>query len=450
MVAGVLVLSLGLSGCEESPPYSSWVRYTVRTDPLVVAAQPGDLGDEQYLPARPGVMPIMQPKDLLNPDNPMSGKGESLFAKGQLLDPNRITDADRIKLDDALTQLFGTPTDPKVGEISADAREKLGLDDESLKKGAKYYRVNCVHCHGVPGDGRGPTGRWVNPHPRDFRQGLFKFMSVDQTKGKTDLPPRRDDILHTLRHGIESTAMPSFVLLGNKDLNYLVSYVIHLSMRGRVEFDTIKDSFDFKGSGAAAFKQDENGSIVEAVTFWHKKNVEKWVASQNESQAIKVQPYPWDDKGNFVGHDPDGREKKIWDAIKDDDQKWKIRGSIGQGLFNGEQPKLSDAKRIIEIRGDKPASVKCNQCHTDYGRQAKFRFDYWGTLVRPNNFTIGIFRGGRRPVDMYHRVHSGINGSGMTPFGGETLSSNGIWDMVEFVQALSYPAMRKKLGIEID
>ena len=60
-------------------------------------------------------------------------------------------------------------------------------------------------------------------------------------------------------------------------------------------------------------------------------------------------------------------------------------------------------------------------------------------------------RGGRRPIDIYYRIHSGINGSNMTPFGNPgTMTSNSIWNMVEFVQSLSYPAMRKQLGVQID
>ena len=95
--------------------------------------------------------------------------------------------------------------------------------------------------------------------------------------------------------------------------------------------------------------------------------------------------------------------------------------------------------------------MRANRPHSDYGRQAKFKVDAWGTLVRPNNFTTGVFRGGRRPADIYHRIHSGIAGSNMTPFGNPaTMSSNSIWDMVEFVQALSYPAMRSKLGVTIE
>ena len=124
-----------------------------------------------------------------------------------------------------------------------------------------------------------------------------------------------------------------------------------------------------------------------------------------------------------------------WDA----DDKQAIEASVkrGQQLFTGNE---------AHPRGK---SANCVSCHTDYGRQAKFRFDDWGTLVRPNNFTLGVFRGGKRPVDMYYRIHSGINGSGMTPFG-SVLQGQDIWDLVNFVSNLSYPGMRETYKIKIN
>jgi mono/diheme cytochrome c family protein len=449
VLTGVLALSLGLSGCDNA--YSPLVHYGVRSDPLMVAAQPGQLGEDQYEPDRPGVFPIMNKADVTRPDNPLSAKGDKLFSDNSLRDPTVVSGPDRQKLDEALLALFGTPAEPKVAELTPEATQALGLDAESLKHGSRYYRIHCVHCHGVPGDGRGPTSRWISPHPRDFRQGLFKFMSVDQTRGSVDLPPRRDDILHTLRHGIEGTGMPSFVLLSAKDLNYLTSYVIHLSMRGKAEFDTLAKSFEWKSGGAAFAADEESPTIAEAVKGWHKVNIKKWVDSQETKNAIQIPAYnehfPKKDS-----KDPDGGEWQVWKKYQDDEAlKARIRGAIAIAMFNDTPPTLPEAKEILDMRGDKTAAVKCVQCHTDYGRQAKFKFDSWATLVRPNNFTNGVFRGGRRPVDIYHRIHSGINGSNMTPFGSaNTMSSNSIWNMVELVQSLSYPTMRKKLGLEID
>ncbi|HET6326488.1 MAG TPA: cytochrome c, partial [Planctomycetaceae bacterium] len=137
--------------------------------------------------------------------------------------------------------IAGDQTKPKEEKLDPpQAGDKFTLLGPMLTQGHKLYMTHCEHCHGVTGDGRGPTGRWVNPHPRDYRQGVFKFMSVDQTAGPQ--PPRRDDLQRVLQQGIEGTAMPSFgVQLAPADLEDLVSYVIHLSLRGKVEFDVIKD-----------------------------------------------------------------------------------------------------------------------------------------------------------------------------------------------------------------
>src|SRR5262249_47370126 len=75
--------------------------------------------------------------------------------------------------------------------------------------------------------------------PRDYRQGLFKFTSIQVPQGSRKA--RREDLLRTLKQGIEGTSMPSFALLSEQELGQLISYVIHLSMRGQVEFEVLKE-----------------------------------------------------------------------------------------------------------------------------------------------------------------------------------------------------------------
>jgi mono/diheme cytochrome c family protein len=318
-------------------------------------------------------------------------------------DPTLATAEDRQKLDDDLTSYFGTPNQPSVEGIPDAHRDALKLDSRTLERGSMLYRVHCLHCHGVTGDGRGPTAKWINPHPRDYRQGLFKFQSVDQTDQPR--PPRRADLHRVVKYGIESTAMPSFALLGDADIDLLVSYVIHLSIRGKVEYEAFKSNYDYDEK---RWSRDlEKTHYVEQLT---KKFAADWLESQQ--REIKIAPYKYNDEA----------------AIKESVAR-------GQKLFLGI--------------GEEGKNANCVNCHTDYGRQAKFRFDAWGTLVRPNNLTNGIYRGGRRTVDIYYRVHSGINGSGMASFG-KQLSTESIWDLVNFVQTLPYPAMREKRGIMID
>ena len=55
----------------------------------------------------------------------------------------------------------------------------------------------------IVGDGAGPAAAVLDPYPRDFRNGLFKYTS---TAGGAK--PLREDLLRTLQQGIPGTAMP--------------------------------------------------------------------------------------------------------------------------------------------------------------------------------------------------------------------------------------------------
>jgi hypothetical protein len=55
----------------------------------------------------------------------------------------------------------------------------------------------------------------------------------------------------------------------------------------------------------------------------------------------------------------------------------------------------------------------------------------------PRNLRLGVYRGGRRPVDLYRRVYSGIKGTPM-PAAGNVLQPNQIWDLVNYVLSLPY------------
>ena len=92
------------------------------------------------------------------------------------------------------------------------------------------YREHCVHCHGTTGYGAGPTAAFLNPYPRDYRRGWYKFKST-----KRDERPSTDDLMRTLYDGLQGSAMPSFKLLPEVDRRALVEYVKYLSIRGEME-----------------------------------------------------------------------------------------------------------------------------------------------------------------------------------------------------------------------
>jgi mono/diheme cytochrome c family protein len=303
---------------------------------------------------------------------------------------------DRDEYSKALNNLFGTPAKPKVDGIDAEQKKQLKLDTDTLTLGSQLYRHHCLHCHGLTGDGHGPTAAWVNPHPRDYRRGIFKFSSSSQSTGSRK--PRRQDLLRVLREGVEGTSMPSFRLLPDNELEALVSYVIHLSLRGQAEFETLK-----KQLGAEGF---EKGETIASVLAANTKDIgnDWWEASFEPKYAIEPGSYP--------AH-----------PTKEKQEEYRKASVLrGYDLFV------------------KPGDAGCVKCHKDFGRQSPLSYDEWGTIVRPADLTTGMYRGGRRPIDLYYRIHSGINGAAMPGFT-NNLKPEQIWDLVNFVEALPYPQM---------
>jgi mono/diheme cytochrome c family protein len=194
-----------------------------------------------------------------------------------------------------------------------------------------------------------------------------------------------------------------------------------------VEFDTIVAAFDYDPAKntLTAKSAEDSEPLGDLMAKLLENNAKAWVDAQAKDKAIQVGAYPYDDN----------------------DQA-KLKNSILRGfyLFKGE---ASDAPGVMVSKDDAKAA-NCISCHTNYGRQALYKFDEWGTLTRPRDLTEGVFRGGGRPVDVYYRIHSGITGSGMTSFGKVITKTDSIWDLVNFVKTLPYANMRKSMGIYLD
>ena len=101
-------------------------------------------------------------------------------------------------------------------------------DESALLPGLMVYQRNCVMCHGKSGDGRGEMGLTVQPRPRDFRKGIFKFRSTPD-----GFLPRTEDLKRTVRHGLSGTAMPTFEKLPERDVQSVIEYIKTFSPRWR-------------------------------------------------------------------------------------------------------------------------------------------------------------------------------------------------------------------------
>jgi cytochrome c oxidase cbb3-type subunit 2 len=103
-------------------------------------------------------------------------------------------------------------------------------DAAAAARGRKSFNRYCISCHGVEGDGRGPSGDWVDPRPRNLTSGVFKFRSTASGELPTDA-----DILRTLDGGLHGTSMPRWNALSVRERDDLVQFVKTLSPRFAAE-----------------------------------------------------------------------------------------------------------------------------------------------------------------------------------------------------------------------
>jgi mono/diheme cytochrome c family protein len=364
----VVLAALVPSGCNRNKDYPPDLTFPPRADRLVLK------------------LPTSAP--------PRSGEIGKLDAEvaaldaagGRTADPAALPAAARAALDAVLREAFGTPAEPRLPD-DAGIAVRLGLTAERLAEGGRLYRRHCLQCHGLSGDGRGPTGPWIDPHPRDFRRGAFKFVSTGDGQ-----KPRRADLLRTIREGLRGTAMPAFGLLPDESREALAAFVVFLSVRGEVEFRTLTALTDEGGEGgtdgdAAGFARGRLAAILA-----------EWERAEATPQAA-VPAFP----------DDDGRQAADYLASV----------ARGHDLFVAE------------------AGAGCAKCHETYGRTAALKYDVWGTVVRPPDLTQVRPKGGDRSEDLAARVRFGIAPVGMPAH--PALTADQLLDVVRFVRALPYP-----------
>lgn len=360
------------------------------------------------------------------------------------------------QLVDALVGLFGTPNRPYVGaDTGLDMRKialasgRTGTDNTLLitKKGDVFsgrqvgededgniifydeddnyeyplpkgeiagtylqkglYREHCVHCHGITGDGLGPTARFLRPYPRDFRLGKFKFISTHQANEKAT----RGDLRRTLDEGIFGTAMPSFRLLPENELDALIEYVIYLSMRGETENYIRK-----LGATEADFFEDPDFAR-EQIQESYNLAVSGW--QDLEAKVVEVPPRPKISREEAI---------KLGKALFFDQKRTKCAGCHGQYA-------LGDGQVQVDIWNEGKVDTVGDKFIPNPDKEKLYPLPL--QRLNPRNLRMGIFRGGRRKTDLYRRLHVGIVPSKMPAFG-QTLKPEEIWYLVEYVLSLQY------------
>jgi mono/diheme cytochrome c family protein len=272
---------------------------------------------------------------------------------------------------------------PGVEPIAAG--EQPGYDRLRLQLGRQVYSAQCAGCHGTTGDGRGPAGAHLNPPPRDYRNGVFKFSSTPRGS-----KPSRDDLRRILKYGAKGTSMPAFRFMPEEETEAVIDYVMLLASRGELELALLRE---------AETELDEEDDFDPEVVA---ESVTEIAASWQRAPEELVRP---------LTVNPPRTEQTIQ------------AGAVAFAEF---------------------ACVKCHGADARGSKSADVGQDIWGRTAYPANLALGMLHGGRRPVDVYRRIYSGINGTPMPSSKdpntavGETPEqrSDRIWHLVHFVTAV--------------
>jgi mono/diheme cytochrome c family protein len=381
-----------------------------------------------------------------------------------------LTTAHQQTIADVLEAMWGTPDVPFALDETKLDMDKLKMaagpvrsDRSGLHTG--LYREHCVHCHGISGDGMGPTASFLKPYPRDYRQGKFKFKSTERAE-----PPTDEDLATIVRHGIPGTAMPAFeVALAQPEIDALVEYVKYLSMRGQTELALIAAIADLGTDEQLKLDRETlvAGALQPILDQWH-----------GAGQKIIQAPEP---PANFGSAESIAKGRDLFfgqaqclkchgttalgDGQRTDFDDWSKEINEMQIAARSSLEKLPEDRATAE-QSNREAVREAEQIEDADERKARLeelKVEYEDTkksldrreqmdrlrlaviethalaprTIDPRNLRLGVYRGGRRPIDLYYRFFAGINAVPMPGVGG-TVKDEEVWHLVDYVMSLPY------------
>jgi mono/diheme cytochrome c family protein len=342
--------------------------YPVRTDVIVVS--------------NPTVLPSTRPDPSSFDDFlrtfPSNG--------GDVLDPANLSESQQKAITTTLDRYFGAPTAPGVLNITEEQASRLNLQSTTLQGTVRRYKHSCVQCHGATGNGRGPTGQFSEPMPRDFRLGKFKLVTgMGHATGR----PRQEDLKRVMKLGLPG--VPGMVASGLTDAENaaFAGYVVFLSLRGEVEAALIREVLDPEGSPNPDYDALAQQTLQKALQAWIKADEPNpWTLTTTERPQEVIPEYT--------------------ESIR-----------RGAALFGS-------------------AKTGCVTCHENYGSTPTYRYNVWGIPYRVRDLTQRDRHFVRDGLDAARLFKFGLHSANM-PAQPE-LNEQELMDLVNFTRELPYPA----------
>lgn len=138
---------------------------------------------------------------------------------------------------------------PGGGAASAnvDVQTLLKPTPELIAKGKNLFALNCASCHGTNGQGNGPAAAALNPKPRDFTSGYWKYGGGVAR------------VVRTISEGSPGTAMAAFTTIPLEDRFAIAQYERSLSPKPG---EDKPEDLAWLGIGQGGGKQPAGGAAL--------------------------------------------------------------------------------------------------------------------------------------------------------------------------------------------
>lgn len=254
----------------------------------------------------------------------------------------------------AMTATSAEPAaSPSAAAAEAPARVRLADWPFSVsgQRGAAVYARYCIGCHGPEGLGDGTVSSFLEPLPRNFQKGNFKFRSTPY-----GTLPAVADILQVITCGLPGSAMPGFPLVPEQQRRDVATYVRELAMFGKGR-TFLEDELEERGKATTA----DLGAKVLA-------EVRTMVEADYAGKAVTVPASPNVTEELIAA----GKEAYANQCVA-------CHGATGRG----------DGTSSFHLR------------------------DWKDSAIPARDFTSGVFRAGSTPEDLFRRMRTGLSGTPM-------------------------------------
>ncbi|MBI3786622.1 MAG: c-type cytochrome, partial [Ignavibacteriales bacterium] len=268
--------------------------------------------------------------------------------------------------------------------------KEQGFTQASLPLGKAVFENKCAACHGTAGKGDGRPAALLNPKPRDFTSGKYKFRSTESGSIPTD-----EDLLATIQNGLHGTSMPDWKpFLRGDSLQAVLAYVKSLSPRFSNEKpkvirigNAVPSSASSIAAGKKVFEKlqcgkchGEDGKGTNAIATGFKDD---W---GNPIRAVNLTE-PWTFRGGSTSRDIylrfrtgiDGTPMPSYVGTASDQDMWNLANYVGslarkpvwsmneQELRNFYDAQDQAAKANPVKRGEYLVeAIDCAGCHSTY------------------------------------------------------------------------------------